>query len=90
MPYVFGNIDQPVASTIKPDKTISDQMMAYWTNFAKTGDPNGSGLPEWPKFTADNPQVRVLGTAPGVSPVPHLPVLQAWEDYYKRLRAAGS
>ncbi len=30
------------------DRRLTDQMVTYWTNFARTGDPNGPGLPEWP------------------------------------------
>jgi para-nitrobenzyl esterase len=33
------------------DRTVSEQAQAYWANFARTGNPNGEGLPAWPQFT---------------------------------------
>jgi len=47
VPYVFGTVDRN--SVV--DRGISDAVQQYWTNFAKTGDPNGAGLPGWRAFT---------------------------------------
>jgi para-nitrobenzyl esterase len=55
LPYVFGNLlaAGPLAGQYgAADRQLSNVMLAYWTNFAKRGDPNGEGLPVWRKFSA--------------------------------------
>ena len=49
--YVFGTLDTRPGSEWRPeDRKLSEEVMGYWTNFAKNGDPNGAGLPQWPKY----------------------------------------
>ena len=61
--YVFGTLDARPGAVWRPeDRRLSDQMMSYWTNFARTGDPNGAGLPEWPKYGQGDPLIRLDST----------------------------
>jgi para-nitrobenzyl esterase len=69
LPYLFATLESvPVHALLNDDqKRLSEQMLTYWTTFAKTGDPNGSGTPAWPAFTSSSQQLQRLtskGTAP--------------------------
>ncbi|KAL0479467.1 carboxylesterase [Acrasis kona] len=37
----------------KGEQYVADSMVSYWTNFAKTGNPNGNGVPHWDRYTLD-------------------------------------
>jgi para-nitrobenzyl esterase len=51
IPYVFNNLRTRNGATVDPkDGAVARMMNTYWANFAKTGDPNGPGLPKWPRY----------------------------------------
>jgi len=70
MPFVFGNVrehpefQRPAEATQWPateqDLAWGDTVRGYWLNFAKTGNPNGPGLPEWPEYRPDTDLTQVF------------------------------
>jgi para-nitrobenzyl esterase len=50
--FVFSMLPKGDKPWPAEDRSLSSLMSAYWANFAKTGDPNGAGLPQWPAYDA--------------------------------------
>jgi len=82
--YVFGTLASAggVGEPRPADLAMSELMMSYWINFARTGDPNGPGLPAWPTFDADEQRVLVFDEATSARPIPNLRQLEAMEAYF--------
>lgn len=63
VPFVFDNLGARAGSTPAPeDEAVAKMMNAYWVNFAKTGDPNGKGLPKWPVYSPKKNEILDIQT----------------------------
>jgi para-nitrobenzyl esterase len=85
--YVFGALDSlPKVPWEESDRKLSDAMATYWTNFARSGDPNGSGLPKWPRYDASG-RVLHLDETIGDKPDSRRPRYEALDAYVQTQRA---
>ncbi|XP_078692896.1 uncharacterized protein LOC144922739 [Branchiostoma floridae x Branchiostoma belcheri] len=94
-PFLEGIKEQKYT---KDDEKFSLIMMAYWANFARTGDPSDStggppdspSLPTWPQYTPDNPVYMKLDVEPttGVGVKPEK--IKLWNEVIPDLVAAGA
>jgi para-nitrobenzyl esterase len=92
IPYVFDNLSAPrsipdissprLASGSEKDRALADEISSYWVNFAKTGDPNGKGLPAWPRFQDRNQPPYLLGENAELPGADHLNV---YDEAYEKL-----
>jgi para-nitrobenzyl esterase len=58
--FVFNTLNArwgPPAEATNAEKELASKMNSYWVNFAKTGNPNGAGLPNWPLYNSQNQDI---------------------------------
>ncbi len=72
IPFVFNNLGErgfgpPPPPPTADDKEVARIMSAYWVNFAKTGNPNGKGLPNWPAYSPKTNEI--LDVQPDGKPI---------------------
>lgn len=90
LPYVFHQLREHNRPAPTPkDEAMSDLMRTYWTNFAKTGNPNGLGLPEWPAFNNAKPRTLYIesGNTKAI-PVVDESGLMTLDEYFAWRRSA--
>jgi len=80
VPYVFNNLALLKRPWTPVDRRLAEQTSSYWARFARTGSPNGPGLPTWPAFTPAAPAVMVLGDSPSVRTLPEAPIRKFFEN----------
>jgi para-nitrobenzyl esterase len=89
IPYVFrtlGRFTGPAALVAPPtaaDVAMSDLMSSYFVNFAKSGDPNGPGLPPWPAFSQQAQAVMHFDAMSSARPAPNMTKIQALDEYFR-------
>jgi para-nitrobenzyl esterase len=82
--YVFGNLS-PLSwfgKGAKADRDLSEMMMGYWVNFAKTGNPNGGDLPTWSAFFRESAQGMVFAGSPGSRAMPYENRMATLDAYF--------
>jgi para-nitrobenzyl esterase len=83
--YVFGSLalSLPKVKWGDDDRKLSETMTSYWVNFARTGDPNGPGLPAWPKYEATGRRVMHLDVTVKDAPESNRARYEALDAYAK-------
>jgi para-nitrobenzyl esterase len=66
VPYAFATLGTggfgpaPPPAPTREDQAVARTVNSYWANFAKTGDPNGPGLPQWPRYDPGKDEIEEL------------------------------
>ncbi|MBE5916557.1 MAG: carboxylesterase family protein [Pseudobutyrivibrio ruminis] len=85
LPYAYGNLWRHPGLYDAEDYKLSEIMQQYMVNFAKTGNPNGDGLPEWKMRSENQHQLIQLDTDIKMVDDPNEPLYEVIDEYQKSL-----
>jgi para-nitrobenzyl esterase len=81
VPLVFHNTDgQLITGTGADSRRMADQMAGAWVAFAKSGNPNHAGIPDWPAYTPDKRQTMIFNRTSRVENDPWGELRATWSD----------
>ena len=86
--YMFDHLNQEPWRWRKSDRRLADVISSYWVDFAKSGNPNGAGLPPWAEFTPADNRVLCLNDPIYTDGVPNLKTLTVFDTVYAQVRGA--
>jgi para-nitrobenzyl esterase len=89
LPYVFGTFAARDWPWTEADRELGRQVSSFWLNFARCGDPNGPGLPDWPTFAKEGERTLLIDLRPRVGDIPNRTEMALWDDYYAGWRGVG-
>ena len=84
--YVFDHLDQYSWQWTSADRNMAAEISTYWVNFAKSGDPNGAGVPQWPAFENAKTQVQILSDPIRTDGVLGIESLKVFDAVYSQVR----
>jgi para-nitrobenzyl esterase len=84
--YVFDHLNQDPWAWTTADRNVAAEMSSYWVNFARSGDPAGSGLAPWPAFTTKQNDVLQIGDLTTVGGVANIKSLTVFDEVYSSVR----
>ena len=87
IPYVFGTLDKGDRSFAALDHALSDELGRYWVNFVRSGNPNGAGLVDWPRF--DKGVLLHIGEATKAEPAMAADRLELYRAFARQGGALG-